>query len=53
MLECFQIVVFFRRSYTDYFGGVVAISPEHFARVNGFSNHFYGWGGEDDDFYQR
>jgi len=49
----FSNCCFFCRSYKDYFGGVVAISPEHFARVNGFSNHFYGWGGEDDDFRQR
>jgi len=45
--------LFFCCSYKGYFGGVVAISPAHFALVNGFSNRFYGWGGEDDDFRQR
>jgi predicted glycosyltransferase involved in capsule biosynthesis len=34
-------------------GGVLAITPEQFKTVNGFSNQFYGWGGEDDDFYSR
>ena len=22
-------------------------------KINGFANSFYGWGGEDDDFYNR
>ena len=34
-------------------GGVLAIRPDHFQAANGFSNQFYGWGGEDDDFYAR
>jgi GT2 family glycosyltransferase len=34
-------------------GGVLAITPEHFQAANGFSNRFFGWGGEDDDFYAR
>ena len=35
--------------YTDYFGGVFAISNEHFELINGFSNRFWGWGFEDTD----
>ena len=35
------------------FGGVAAMKTEHFRLVNGFSNKFFGWGGEDDDLYNR
>ncbi len=27
--------------------------PEHFINANGFSNNFFGWGAEDDDFTLR
>ena len=37
----------------NFFGAVTAISKDHFKLVNGFSNQFWGWGGEDDDMYQR
>ena len=39
--------------YKDLFGGVSAISTEHFNLINGFSNQFWGWGGEDDDMSRR
>ncbi|XP_065350214.1 beta-1,4-galactosyltransferase 1-like [Cloeon dipterum] len=39
--------------YSSIFGGAVAITKEQFESVNGFSNVFYGWGGEDDDFHNR
>ncbi|CAH1179366.1 unnamed protein product [Phaedon cochleariae] len=39
--------------YLTLFGGAAAISSEHFKKVHGMSNKFYGWGGEDDDFYRR
>lgn len=39
--------------YAGIFGGVVAIRKEQFEAVNGFSNRFYGWGGEDDDLALR
>ncbi|KAK7070123.1 hypothetical protein SK128_023977 [Halocaridina rubra] len=39
--------------YRNLFGGTIAIQRIHFRAVNGFSNQFYGWGGEDDDFYSR
>jgi len=39
--------------YEGIFGGVTAFKAEHFELVNGFSNQFYGWGGEDDDMYNR
>ena len=35
------------------FGGVSQISAEAMKRTHGYSNYFYGWGGEDDDFMYR
>ena len=41
-------------SYTDVvFGGVVAIPRRIFEFVNGYSNIFIGWGGEDDEMRNR
>ncbi|XP_063361793.1 beta-1,4-galactosyltransferase 2-like [Cydia amplana] len=34
-------------------GGVLAVRAAQFEQLNGFSNKFWGWGGEDDDFYNR
>ena len=39
--------------YPKIFGGATAMTPEHFRRVNGYSNQFWGWGGEDDDMWSR
>ncbi|KAI7684966.1 Beta-1, 4-N-acetylgalactosaminyltransferase bre-4 [Sarcoptes scabiei] len=39
--------------YDELFGGVCALQPSHFISVNGFSNRFYGWGGEDDEMRLR
>ena len=39
--------------YLSLFGGAVSITRAQFETVNGFSNVFYGWGGEDDDFLNR
>ena len=36
--------------YPTFFGGVVICSKEHYELVNGFSNKFKGYGGEDDSF---
>ncbi|OCT97446.1 beta-1,4-galactosyltransferase 1 [Xenopus laevis] len=39
--------------YAQYFGGVSALSKDQFRRINGFPNNYWGWGGEDDDIYNR
>ena len=49
MLFCFD----FRVPYKEIFGGVSALTPYQFEAVNGYSNEYWGWGGEDDDLYQR
>eukprot|EP00747_Dinoflagellata_sp_TGD_P086803 gnl/TRDRNA2_/TRDRNA2_163422_c1_seq2.p1 gnl/TRDRNA2_/TRDRNA2_163422_c1~~gnl/TRDRNA2_/TRDRNA2_163422_c1_seq2.p1 ORF type:complete len:1074 (+),score=210.53 gnl/TRDRNA2_/TRDRNA2_163422_c1_seq2:289-3222(+) len=39
--------------YKESAGGVLSMSPVHWKRINGFSNEYAGWGGEDDDIYLR
>ncbi|CAH1781718.1 unnamed protein product [Owenia fusiformis] len=34
-------------------GGAVSLTPKMFRKVNGYSNAFWGWGGEDTDFILR
>jgi hypothetical protein len=36
-----------------YFGGVTLFSTECFREINGFSNDYWGWGGEDDNLLKR
>ncbi|KAM9809884.1 beta-1,4-galactosyltransferase 3-like isoform 1-T3 [Syngnathus typhle] len=42
-----------RLPYRQYFGGVVAVTPDQYRKMNGFSNQYWGWGKEDDDLWQR
>ena len=39
----------YRDHYGTLFGGVVAITGEQLETANGFSNRFWGWGGEDNE----
>ncbi|CAM4499901.1 hypothetical protein PO909_014912 [Leuciscus waleckii] len=43
----------FRLPYKQYFGGVSAMSKQQFQKINGFPNNYWGWGGEDDDIFNR
>ncbi|XP_008300873.1 beta-1,4-galactosyltransferase 1 [Stegastes partitus] len=43
----------FRLPYNQYFGGVSSMSKEQYLKINGFPNNYWGWGGEDDDIYNR
>lgn len=46
-------VMKYKLPYNDIFGGVSAMTVDQFRAVNGFSNKFWGWGGEDDDMSNR
>lgn len=39
--------------YDELVGGVLAIKTDHFVKANGYSNLYWGWGAEDDDFAYR
>jgi hypothetical protein len=39
--------------YKEILGGVTAIDRKHFELINGYSNSYFGWGGEDDDLANR
>lgn len=43
----------YKPHYGTEFGGVTAITPEQYKNVNGHSNQFWGWGGEDNDIEYR
>ncbi|XP_016132634.1 beta-1,4-galactosyltransferase 6 [Sinocyclocheilus grahami] len=42
-----------RLPYNEFFGGVSGLTVEQFLKINGFPNAFWGWGGEDDDLWNR
>ncbi|XP_690256.2 beta-1,4-galactosyltransferase 3 isoform X2 [Danio rerio] len=43
----------YRLPYSQYFGGVSAVTPQQYLKMNGFPNQYWGWGGEDDDIAAR
>nr|XP_006013107.1 PREDICTED: beta-1,4-galactosyltransferase 3-like isoform X2 [Latimeria chalumnae] len=44
----------YRLPYRRYFGGVSAVTPEQYLKMNGFPNSYWGWWtGEDDDIATR
>lgn len=43
----------YRLPYMTIFGGVSAMTKEQMLTVNGYPNKFFGWGGEDDEMYNR
>ncbi|XP_076118099.1 beta-1,4-galactosyltransferase 6-like isoform X4 [Mytilus galloprovincialis] len=43
----------YRLPYEKIAGGIITFSRQQFEEINGFSNQFFGWGGEDDDLYRR
>ncbi|XP_041483422.1 beta-1,4-galactosyltransferase 6-like, partial [Lytechinus variegatus] len=43
----------YRMPYEDIFGGVVGLTAEQVRLSNGYSNAYWGWGGEDDELSVR
>jgi len=39
--------------YLQSAGGIVSMRLEHWQKINGFSNDYFGWGGEDDELHHR
>lgn len=46
-------LICFRLLYMIIFGGVLVMIKEQMLIVNGYFNKFFGWGGEDDEMYNR
>ncbi len=40
-------------NYPSFIGGIILIQRKLFVKLNGFSNNFWGWGLEDDEFFAR
>lgn len=43
----------YNRYYEFLIGGVLMMTPTMYKTLNGFSNMYWGWGGEDDDLSLR
>ena len=52
-LFCIFCPCLHRLPYASLVGGALALRTEHFLQVNGYSNLYWGWGGEDDDMSNR
>ncbi|XP_026735957.1 beta-1,4-N-acetylgalactosaminyltransferase bre-4-like [Trichoplusia ni] len=39
----------YKLPYSKIFGGVTSLTPAQYEAVNGYSNFYWNWGGEDDD----
>ena len=48
-----QIILPIYRTYNVMVGGVLVVTKQQYLAVNGFSNLYWGWGGEDDDMAHR
>ncbi|XP_042230675.1 beta-1,4-galactosyltransferase 7-like isoform X1 [Homarus americanus] len=42
-----------RYHYPTFIGGILLVKREHFRKVDGLSNKYWGWGLEDDEFFAR
>jgi hypothetical protein len=42
-----------RASFDEFFSSVILFPIEHFEKINGYSNEYWGWGFEDDDLLFR
>lgn len=49
----YHLAVNLPQSTLFYYGGVNIFNKTDFLKINGFSNEYWGWGGEDDDLLNR
>lgn len=49
----YHLAVNVPQASAGYYGGVNLFNKEDFININGFSNEYWGWGGEDDDLLNR
>ena len=45
--------LFLRMPYNNFFGAVTGFTRGQIFEFNGFPNVYWGWGGEDDEIYER
>ncbi|KAM6448090.1 beta-1,4-galactosyltransferase 3-like isoform 3-T7 [Liasis olivaceus] len=45
--------LYYRLPYSSFFGGVTALTPDHYMKINGFPNTYWERLGEDDDIAER
>ena len=45
--------IIYRLKYKTLFGGSTALSRKTYEKINGFTNIMFGWGGEDDNTWER
>lgn len=43
----------YKMPFPEYFGGVTLFNRKDFIKLNGYSNEFYGWGGEDNEMHDH
>ena len=51
LIQC--VHSFCRLAYPELVGGVLNMRTQHFQKLNGYSNLYWGWGAEDDDMAYR
>lgn len=53
MMTLIKFLSLSRLPYVQLVGGVFSVSVRDFVQLNGYSNLYWGWGGEDDDMAHR
>ena len=48
-----KLFIILRPYYDGYFSGAIIFAEDGYRRINGYSNDYWGWGGEDDDLLTR
>jgi hypothetical protein len=43
----------YKYKFDEFFGGIIGVTSHDFDKINGFPSTLFGWGGEDDCFYNR